>query len=241
MSSTIPANCVVFDTESTGFSPDEGDRMVEIGAVRMRDGLPTKETFHAYINPERSVPDAAVKVHGLTAAFLADKPLFEEVIHDFLAFVGDFPMVAHNAPFDARFLNHHLAELDLPTFAEDRFIDTVPIARKRFPGAQANLDALCRRFKISLVGREKHGALVDSELLAEVCVELSGGRQFSLFGGDSTSTEAQPVAVDQVELETFVLPATPEERAMHDAMIAKLGRNSIWAKLGYGPAQGEAA
>lgn len=232
MNMTIPADCVVFDTETTGFSPDEGDKLVEIGAVRMRDGLPTKEHFHVYINPERSVPDAAVKIHGLTAKFLADKPLFAEVAQDFIDFIGDLPLVAHNAAFDARFINAELGGLGYDTYPEERFVDTVQIARKKFPGAQANLDALCRRFKIDLKDRSLHGALIDSELLAEVCVELSGGRQFTLFSGASTKSKSeQAETVDRVELETFVRSASEEELAAHATLVAKLGENSIWAKL----------
>lgn len=232
MNMTIPADCVVFDTETTGFSPDEGDKLVEIGAVRMRDGLPTKETFHVYINPERSVPDAAVKVHGLTAKFLADKPLFAEVAQDFVDFVGDLPMVAHNAAFDARFINAELSALGFPTYPDARFTDTVAIARKKFPGAQANLDALCRRFKISLKNRDKHGALIDSELLAEVCVELSGGRQFTLFSGAARSeAEDTSAAAPRVALKTFVREASPEELSRHAALVSKLGDSAIWNKI----------
>jgi DNA polymerase-3 subunit epsilon len=230
---SIPQNCVVFDTETTGFSPDDGDKLVEIGAVRMRDGLPTKETFHTLINPLRTVPEAATKVHGHTTEILSSQPLFEEVAQDFLDFVGDMPLTAHNAPFDMRFINAELALLGLPVYPEDRFVDTVPIARKRFPGAQANLDALCRRFKISLVGREKHGALVDSELLAEVCVELMGGRQSNLFGAMSEAEDTpEDTARPAANLETFILKATDEERARHaKEILAKLGENSIWARL----------
>jgi DNA polymerase-3 subunit epsilon len=229
----IPADCVVFDTETTGFSHAEGDKLVEIGAVRMRDGLPTKETFHAYINPERSVPEGAVRVHGLTAKFLADKPLFSEVAEDFLAFVGDMEMVAHNAPFDMGFINAELSGLGYDEYPEDRFVDTIPIARKMFPGAQANLDALCRRFKISLKDRTKHGALIDAELLAEVCVELAGGRQFMLFGGPARKeTKEASVDVQVVQLKTFVQKANEAEVARHAELVAKLGDGSIWAQMG---------
>jgi DNA polymerase III subunit epsilon len=228
----IPENCIVFDTETTGFDPLTGDKLVEIGAVRMIGGLPTKETYHTYINPQRSVPDAAVKVHGLTGAFLSDKPLFEEIAQDFLDFVGDLKLTAHNAPFDAKFINTQLAEIGLPTFAEDRFIDTLPIARKRFPGSQVSLDALCRRLKISLASRDKHGALIDSELLAEVCVELMGGRQTALFETLGTRESAQETVARAAEISTFVLAATEEEKARHaEKILAKLGPKSIWAKL----------
>jgi len=228
----IPEDCVVFDTETTGFDPETGDRLVEIGAVRMRGGLPTDETYHTFINPERSVPQSAVEVHGLTTAFLADKPLFSEVVDGFLAWVSDDPLVAHNAPFDAKFINHQMAELGLPIFNVDRFTDTVQVARKQFPGTQVNLDALCRRFKISLASRHKHGALIDSELLAEVCVELNGGRQSSLFDSDDASNAAQVVEVSASgALSTFVLRATDDERARHAGMLTKLGSGALWTKI----------
>jgi len=230
----IPDDCIVFDTETTGFDPAEGDRLVEIGAVRMRGGLPTGDSYHTYINPERNVPDAAVKIHGLTTAFLSDKPLFGEIVHDFLNFVGDLPMVAHNAPFDEKFVNAELTRLGIAPVASARFIDTVPIARKRFPGAQASLDALCRRFRIPLDGRDKHGALVDSELLAEVVVELNGGRQASLFGGSDPAVErrAADAARPLPAARGFVLKASPEERAAHAAFIKKtLGEENLWKKL----------
>jgi len=227
----IPDDCIVFDTETTGFDPMTGDKLVEIGAVRMLGGLPTKDTFHAYINPQRSVPDAAYKVHGLSAAFLSDKPLFEEVAQSFLDFVGPLEMVAHNAPFDSKFINKQLKDDGFPVFDEARFIDTVPIARKRFPGAQVNLDALCRKMKISLASRDKHGALVDSELLAEVCVELMGGRQTALFDTISSQAETDEAKVVASQISTFILPAKDDERARHAELVAKLGANSIWAKL----------
>lgn len=228
----IPDDCVVFDTETTGFSPDEGDKLVEVGAVRMRDGLPTKETFHTYINPMRSVPQGAVDVHGLTAAFLSDKPLFIDIAPAFLEFVGGDHLVAHNAQFDKRFINAELRGNAFPAFADDRFIDTIPIAKKRFPGAQVNLDALCRRFKISLAGRGNHGALIDSILLAEVCVELCGGRQSTLFGGMTTTEQKVEQVVKAVDLKTFVRHATVEEQELHAALVKKLGPDSIWAQIG---------
>lgn len=229
----IPADCVVFDVESTGFDPEEGHRVVEIGAVRMRGGLPTKEHFHVYINPERTVPPEATKVHGLTTDFLADMPLFREVAGDFVAFVGDMPLVAHNAAFDRRFMNHHLAEMGLPKFDDARFIDSIAIARKRFPGAQANLDALCKRFKISLTDRSKHGALIDSELLAEICVELMGGRQTDMFGDmmAAQNKSAASGATARSTAATFVLRATGAELAAHAALVAKLGDGAIWRRI----------
>ena len=230
MSDRIPDDCIVFDTETTGFDPESGDRLVELGAVRMRDGLPTSETFHRYINPQRSVPDAAVKVHNLTARFLQDKPLFEEVVDPFLAFVGDLPLIAHNAAFDEKFINAELARLGKAALPAARFVDTVPIAKRRFPGQKVNLDALCRKFRISLESRDKHGALIDSELLAEVCVELNGGRQSTLFSGFEPR-EARVETTDEeiAPTETFVLEATSEERARHADLVAKIP-NAIWEK-----------
>lgn len=225
---TIPANCIVFDTESTGFSHAEGDRLVEIGAVRMRDGLPTKETFHCYINPDRSVPQAATNVHGLTTAFLADKPLFEEIAQQFVDFVGDLPMVAHNAAFDERFLNAQLKAIGMAPYDLSRFIDTIPIAKRKFPGQHVSLDALCKKMKISLDGRDKHGALIDSILLAEVCVELMGGRQANLFGAIEEEARTQTPEAPAAPLKTFVRHATEEELAAHAALVASIGDGALW-------------
>lgn len=228
---SIPHDCVVFDTETTGFEAHDGDRIIEIGAVRLRGLMPTGETFHVYVNPERTVPEASTRVHGLTTAFLADKPLFAEIAASFLSFVGDDPLVAHNAGFDAEFINAELARAGHAGLDPARFVDTVPIARKRFPGAQANLDALCRRFKISLDKRTTHGALVDSELLAEVCVELSGGRQISMF----SDLVDRPDRTDRATTDTVapiasrVLEPTEAERRAHAAAIAAhLGDKAIW-------------
>lgn len=224
----IPSDCVVFDTETTGFSADEGDRLVEIGAVKMRNGLPTKETFHRYINPGRTVPKDAVDVHGLTTEFLADKPLFEEVADDFLAFVGDLPMVAHNAKFDEKFINFELQLIGRVVFDPSRFIDSIPIAKRRFPGQQVNLDALCRKLKISLDGREKHGALIDSELLAEVCVELMGGRQASLFGDFGAEQRVRQDDAPLTPIKTIVRRASEQELEAHARMVSELGAGALW-------------
>lgn len=241
MTDKIPDDCIVFDTETTGFDPENGDRLVELGALRMRDGLPTTETFHRYINPQRTVPDAAVKVHNLTTQFLQDKPLFEEVADAFLNFVGDLPMVAHNAAFDEKFINAELAGLGRKTLPADRFVDTVPIAKRRFPGQKVNLDALCRKFRISLDSRDKHGALIDSELLAEVCVELNGGRQSTLFSGfNSRETRVETVAPEIAPVETFVRHATAEEQARHAALVDRIP-NAIWTRLKTGARKEEAA
>ena len=168
---------IVLDTETTGLDPDTGDRIVEIGAVELVNHMPTGRIFHAYINPQRDVPAEAVEVHGLTAAFLSDKPVFAAVAAEFAAFIGDARLVIHNAAFDMRFLNAELGWAGQPGIAWARAVDTLELARRRFPGAQNTLDALCRRFGVDNCGREKHGALLDSELLAEVYLELMGGRQ----------------------------------------------------------------
>jgi DNA polymerase-3 subunit epsilon len=168
---------IVLDTETTGFDPETGDRIVEIGAVELLNHLPTGETFHVYINPERAMPEGAFAVHGLSDEFLADKPVFAAVADDFLRFVGQARLVIHNAAFDLRFLNWELGQLGHPPFPDARAVDTLALARRRFPGASASLDALCRRFGIDNSGRTLHGALLDSQLLAEVYLELIGGRQ----------------------------------------------------------------
>lgn len=228
----LPNDCVVLDTETTGFDPQEGDRIVEIGAVRMRDGLPTGEHFHVYINPERTVPQPAVDVHGLDDAFLADKPVFAAVAADFLEFLGERPFVAHNAPFDLKFLNAELERAGHAPIAAERVYDSVTVARRLFPGAQANLDALCRRFKIPLTGRGKHGALIDSELLADVLVEMGGGRQQTLFAPTTTATEAH---TNQARFEGPRPPALDIDAAtLHahqDFVATELGPQSIWAQI----------
>lgn len=171
---------IVLDTETTGFEPSAGDRLVEIGAIELHHRLPTGKIFHTYLNPERSMPAAAFRVHGLSEAFLSDKPLFSEVVDEFLHFIGRDPLVIHNAPFDMKFLNAELARFQRKTLPYSQAIDTLVIAKKKFPGAPASLDALCRRFNVDNARRTNHGALLDSELLAEVYLELRGGRQRTL-------------------------------------------------------------
>ena len=174
---------IVLDTETTGISPRDGHRIIEIGALELMHHLPTGNKLHIYINPERDIDDGAVAVHGLTSAFLSDKPLFAEIVDEFLSFIGDAPLVIHNASFDMGFINAELDKIQHPTLPMDRAIDTLAMARKKFPGAQANLDALCRRFEIDNSHRDLHGALVDADLLASVYVELLGGRQPGLSLG----------------------------------------------------------
>ena len=168
---------IVLDTETTGFDPESGDRIVEIGAVELKGHVPTGNTYHQYINPERSMPEDAFQVHGLGDDFLRDKPIFKEIAREFVNFIGDAKLVIHNAAFDMKFLNAELSWVGLPQIDWERTVDTLAIARKKFPGAPASLDALCRRYSIDNSARTLHGALLDSEILAEVYLEMIGGRQ----------------------------------------------------------------
>jgi DNA polymerase-3 subunit epsilon len=186
---------IVLDTETTGMDPVDGDKLVEIGCLELINHLPTGKTFHVYINPERDVPAGAVAVHGLTEAFLKDKPTFGEIVGDFMDFIGsDSKLVIHNASFDMKFLNAELKTFGFPSIDWKRIVDTLTMARQKFPGSPANLDALCRRFGIDNSNRTLHGALLDSELLAEVYMELMGGRQHGL--GISTSAQSASEAGD---------------------------------------------
>ncbi len=224
---------IVLDTETTGFEPSEGHRIVEIGAVELMNHLPTGRTYHQYINPERSMPKEAFEVHGLGDDFLRDKPVFANIGRAFLDFIADAPLVIHNAAFDMKFLNHELARANLPTLPMTRATDTLMIARSKFPGSPASLDALCRRFNIDNSMREKHGALLDSEILAEVYLELVGGRQPDLvLGGTATSPRqsGQAETVWRPGPRPAPLPPrlTQDEQAAHEKMVAKLGDAAIW-------------
>jgi DNA polymerase-3 subunit epsilon len=228
---------IVLDTETTGFEPAEGHRIVEIGAVELMNHLPTGRTYHQYINPERLMPKEAFEVHGLGDDFLRDKPVFASIGRAFLDFIADAPLVIHNAAFDMKFLNHELARAGLPTLPTARATDTLLIARSKYPGSPASLDALCRRFNIDNSMREKHGALLDSEILAEVYLELVGGRQPDLVLGGAA---ANPRPNGQVEIVWRPKPRpvplapriTADEIAAHEAMVAKLGDAAIWSKRG---------
>ncbi len=209
---------IVLDTETTGMDPADGDRLVEIGCVELVNHLPTGRTFHVYINPEREVPAEAIAVHGLTNAFLADKPTFGEVVGDFMDFIAnDSTLVIHNASFDMKFLNAELKKFGFPSIEWKRVIDTLDMARRKFPGSPANLDALCRRFGIDNSNRTLHGALLDSELLAEVYLELLGGRQHGLGIAVNAQAAAQetPVAVDRPYREPRPHAPSAEEDALH--------------------------
>jgi DNA polymerase-3 subunit epsilon len=235
---------IVLDTETTGLDPNSGHRIVEIGCVELHNRVPTGETFWEYINPERDMPTEAFEVHGLSEAFLADKPIFQKIATRFLEFVGEAPLVIHNASFDMKFLNAELKACGLAPIPMSQAVDTVQIARKRFPGAQASLDALCRRFSIDNAKRTKHGALLDSELLAEVYLELMGGRQAGLElaaerAGSSNPASGQegmaPAALSAaLSKDRPVRPARPHaasaaEEAAHAAFLEKLNA-PIWLR-----------
>ena len=227
---------IVLDTETTGLDPAEGDRIVEIGAVELVNHVRTGRTFHRYVNPGRTMPDEAFRVHGLSDDFLRDKPVFAAIAADFTEFIGDAPLVIHNAAFDMKFLNAELSWLSLPPIPQERAIDTLAIARRRFPGAQASLDALCRRFGVDNSGRQLHGALLDCELLAEVYLELIGGRQpdFAL----SVTTEVSVTTTTTADVHWRPRPRpiplppriTPEEEAAHAAFVATLGEGALWRR-----------
>ena len=224
---------IVLDTETTGFDPETGDRIVEIGAVELMGHVATGRTYHQYINPERTMPDEAFQVHGLGDDFLRDKPKFAEVGRAFLDFIGDAKLVIHNAAFDIKFLNAELKWMGLPQIPWDQAIDTLEIARKKFPGSPASLDALCRRFSIDNSSRTLHGALLDSEILAEVYLELIGGRQPDF--GLSVSTHgsgADGHAEWSPKPRPAPLPArlSAEEAAAHAEFVAKLGDDAVWLK-----------
>lgn len=220
---------IVFDTETTGLDPRSGHRVVEIGCVELVGHLPTGRHLHLYINPQRDMPAEAYAVHGLSAAFLSAHPVFADIADEFLDFCGDARMVAHNAAFDVNFLNHELDRAGRPTLSHDRITDTLALARRRHPGSPASLDALCRRFAIDLSGRGKHGALLDSQLLAAVYLQLIGGHQPAFNLGVlhvETSVIAGPVAAFAANLRLDAPSAA--EVAAHDAFVAGLGGGALW-------------
>jgi len=226
---------IVLDTETTGFEPSEGHRIVEIGAVELFNHLPTGRTWHEYLNPERPMPSEAFEVHGLGDDFLRDKPLFASVATGFLAFIGDARLVIHNAAFDLKFLNAELTRVGRPTLPPTRAIDTLMIARQKFPGSPATLDALCRRFSVDNSGREKHGALLDSEILAEVYLELIGGRQPD-FGLSPDQQRSTKTAIQSETWRPHPRPAplaprlTATEVQAHQTFIGKIGDGAVWLK-----------
>ncbi|MBP0579468.1 DNA polymerase III subunit epsilon [Labrys sp. LIt4] len=223
---------IILDTETTGLDPNEGHRLVEIGCVEMIDRNPTGATWHKYFNPERDMPVEAFNVHGLSAEFLSDKPLFAELAQEFIDFVGDAHLVIHNAGFDMRFLNAELKRVNLAALAMDRVIDTLAMARRKHPGARASLDELCQRYGIDNSKRVKHGALLDAEILAEVYIELTGGRQTALSLASASAAIIARAGGITVRPRPKALPSRirAEELAAHEAFIASLGENALWKK-----------
>lgn len=226
---------IAFDTETTGLNANDGDRIIELGAVELENHIPTGRTFRVLINPGMNVSADTIRITGITDDDLVDKPPFEhpDIVDAFLDFIGDGKLVAHNASFDRAFLNMELERCGKSVITEDRWVDTLAIARKRFPGAPSSLDALCKRFEISLESRTFHGALLDSQLLASVYLELLGGRARSFEFSDpklAALRESRPLAAQRPSpLPSLV---TAEEKKAHDALLAELGENSIWAKIG---------
>ncbi|NCO03745.1 MAG: DNA polymerase III subunit epsilon [Alphaproteobacteria bacterium] len=225
---------IVLDTETTGMDPEKGDKMVEIGCVELINHIPTGRTYHQYLNPERDVPAEVVAVHGLTYERLKKEPTFGEVVSDFLDFIGnDSKLVIHNAAFDMKFINAEIKTYGFASIDPKRIIDTLDIARRKFPGSPANLDALCRRFGINNDNRTLHGALLDSELLAEVYLELLGGRQRGLMIDEVPNTQVQEDSFkpkERVFREPRVFDVSDEEISAHEEMLSNL-KDPIWKKL----------
>jgi DNA polymerase-3 subunit epsilon len=234
---------IVLDTETTGLDPKTGHRLVEIGCIELLDYLPTGRTFHRYIHPEREIDPEAERVHGISLSFLADKPKFHhpDVCDALLEFIGDADLIAHNAPFDRGFVNHELKRINKPIVADSRWIDTLPLAQKKFPGMYNSLDALCKRFKISLADRTKHGALIDAQLLAGVYLELRGGKERGLDLTPQTQKKAEiEVGVAVVSHgprpRQLALRSTDAERAAHEAFVrATLKGGAVWGRYGIAP------
>ncbi len=224
---------IVLDTETTGLSHAEGDRLVEIGCVELINHIPSGENFHIYLNPQRSMPEEAFRVHGLSAEFLSDKPLFKDKAEEFRSFIDDSKLIIHNAPFDMGFLNAELVRAGFSTLGNE-VLDTVMLARKKHPGARVSLDALCKHYGIDNSRRALHGALLDSEILAEVYLELIGGKQVSL----ALMAEAESDGSDALATRIAALPrpvalpsrVTAIEAEAHEAFIGKMGESAIWAQ-----------
>jgi DNA polymerase-3 subunit epsilon len=229
---------IILDTETTGLDVRSGHRLIEIACIELEDFVPTGQSFHRYIHPERDIEAEAQSVHGISLEFLKDKPTFADpdVCEAFLEFVGDARLIAHNAPFDSGFVNFELERVSRPTIPQARWVDTAAMARKRFPGMHNSLDALCKRFRISLSEREKHGALIDCRLLAQVYLELRGGKERALDFAPAAA-RANGVRLQPVDYGTRPRPLAPrstdEERAAHAAFVqASLKDKAVWLKLG---------
>ncbi len=218
---------VLFDTETTGLDPLTGDRMIEVAALELLNDLPTGAYFHALVDPQRDIPADATRVHGITAAQLAGKPLFGDIADALLAFFGDGKLIAHNAPFDFGFINAELARVNRPSLDKARMVDTLVMAKQRFPGMPASLDALCRRFSIDLSARTSHNALLDCKLLAEVYIELTGGRQRGLSLASNKGPTAITVYTHTGERTPRLIQPSDAELAAHDAFVGKL-KEPLW-------------
>ena len=223
---------IVLDTETTGLRPSEGHRVIEIAAIEIIDYLPTGNTYQQYINPQRDVPESSFKVHGLSYEFLKDKPLFENIINKFLEFVGSDPIIAHNVDFDIGFLNYELNACGKESLKNEK-IDTVSIARDKFPGQSVSLDALCKRFAIDNKQRDKHSATVDTELLARVYIELMDARELSLDLNNSVEVKNSTPAfnIEKIKNRKLPLRLSEKEKNLHESFIQTLGKNSIWNKI----------
>jgi DNA polymerase-3 subunit epsilon len=222
---------IVLDTETTGLDPFQGHRLVEIGCIELVNRIPSGQSFHRYLNPERDVPPEAVAIHGLSTESLKDKPFFAEIVDDLVAFIGDAPLVAHNALFDLAFLNAELERVGKTLVPRERLVDTLLLARRKYPGAPNRLDDLCTRYSIDNSRRTKHGALLDAELLAEVYLELIGARQAQLILVDvGSSTPGAPVGPVPIRVRPNALAVrlTADERDAHLAFVATLGEGAIW-------------
>jgi DNA polymerase-3 subunit epsilon len=226
---------IILDTETTGINPALGHRIVEIGALELINHVPSGRNFHVYINPERDIPAEAEAVHGLSATFLSDKPVFAKIADDFLEFIGDAALVIHNASFDVGFLNAELSNLDKPRIAAERVVDTLMIARQKHPMAPNSLDALCKRYGVDNTKRTKHGALLDSELLADVYIELIGGRQTALsLAVSETSPRAGTrsyAAIAARRPRSLPPRLTQEELEAHDALVSQMGELAVWKAI----------
>jgi DNA polymerase-3 subunit epsilon len=228
---------IIFDTETTGLDPASGDRVVEIGCLELLNSIPTGQTFHVYLDPQRDMPQEAFAIHGLSREFLTGKPLFAAIANDFMNFIGDARLVAHNAEFDMRFINAELARIGIPPIPYDRVVDTLALARRRHPGATNSLDALCARYRIDNSRRTKHGALLDSEILAEVYAELCGGRQTTLILASEVSVVQAQVEITSRGARPEPLPPTLSaiELDRHHDFVATLGDKALWHSFAAAP------
>ncbi len=234
---------IALDTETTGLDPNSGHRIVEIGCVEMESRIRTGRFFHCYLNPERDMPYEAERIHGLSSKFLSDKPLFASVAEEFVEFMGDSTLVIHNAKFDMKFINHELKRFGRQEISMTQTIDTVMMARKKYPGQPANLDALCRRFNVDLSSRKKHGALLDAELLAEVYLELTGGRQADMMlnvaskneknispiksAENDQPTDAENISNNVIDIKYRQFTVTDEEKTAHNELLKNI-KEPLW-------------